>query len=50
MKPNNLILRSGAQDRVSKDGNEHRLCCQPFETRAARAPQGEDLAGRDGRR
>ncbi len=50
MKPNNLILRSGTQDRVSKDGNEHRLCCRPFETRAARAPQGEDLAGRDGRR
>ena len=27
----NLILRSA--QRVSKDGNEHRVCCRPFETR-----------------
>ena len=28
----NLILRSRAERGVSKDGNEHRACCPPFET------------------
>jgi hypothetical protein len=35
-----LTLRSGPQDRVSK-GRSQSWCCPPFETRAARAPQGE---------
>ncbi len=28
----NLTLRSGPQDRVSKGGRAHLLCCRPFET------------------
>jgi len=36
-----LTLRSGPEDRVSKDGNAHSACCPSFETLAALAPQDE---------
>jgi hypothetical protein len=36
---NDLTLRSGPQDRVSKGGREHRVCCPSFET-ALRASSG----------
>ncbi len=41
MRTDNLILRSGPEGRVSKDGNEHNVCGPSFETRASRAPQDE---------
>jgi len=37
----NLMLRSAPQERVSKHGHEHRVCCPPFETAAMQPPQGE---------
>src|SRR5262245_56412202 len=41
-----LILRSRAKRGVSKDGNEQNVCCPPFETRPAAAPQGEVILSR----
>jgi hypothetical protein len=35
--PFGLILRSGPKGRVSKDENEHLLCCPSFETRSCGA-------------
>ena len=40
----NLILRSRAQRGVSKDGRQW-CCIPPFETGAARPPQGEVMSG-----
>ena len=39
LKRNDLTLRSGAQDRVSKGGHEHLVCGPSFET-ALRASSG----------
>jgi len=48
MRQQHLILRSAPQERVSKDGNEHLVCCPSFETRAVRAPQDEVFFGSKG--
>ena len=39
--PHHLILMSAPQARVSKDGQQATCSCRPFETAAARPPQGE---------
>jgi hypothetical protein len=40
-----LILRSAAERRVSKDGQQTGCSCPPFETLTAFAPQGEVIVG-----
>ena len=38
------MLRSAPQERVSKHGHEHRLCCPSFETHAWGVPSGWSCA------